>query len=1149
LRSHAFDLYGRYSHVWSVRQESLPAQRLRILDVGDPFGTISALFADDFTVSVDLYSDHPAADTNHHHVEGNGLSLPFADGSFDLVCSHDTLEHLPADLRTTFLAELLRVSSGPVVVVAPFGDPRSHRAERIVNAYFVARLGHTIPALDEHEECVLPDAESILMWLDEHDIAHRRFGDGWLYHWIALYFLRAHLVSLGATREVRRIDIACNDLLVEPDHAPPHYRTTLVLRPPPILPALPEHVENDAADTAAEVEVLTELALSLGEALVPGEDALAETSRFRTWVAARSTDASPAMARLAASLTTLLDAVASAPGDVSDFAGDTDARVTPARSVALIVVHEGASDVLAACLRALEQQSYPADSMEAIVVDLDPTGLSGEMVRRDFPGVRVQIEPPEKEAAAAITAAAGATSSECIVLLDSTISAPADWVAELLRAYRPDAGVVCVAAPIAATAGGSGGFAAVGMNFHGAPASDLGSGAPFGAQDGDAVLYANRRAMLVSRQVYLVSGGFDGEFHSEGDDVDFGWRLWVLGYQVRFAAGAGVTDVGRAERTTGNARLRRAEASWLRALLKNYGDDELDRVLGPALLLLLKRAALAREAGGGDARLLAAGDVLDNLDQVFIHRRQIQRARRRDDADIFSLLGTPFAPVLDDPEYADAQGRAINAFGLEGAFERQRARRVLFVLARDSDAAGLPAQRTIELVRVLSARAEVSLAIAGGPVAGGGGLGAGLGGVTVAECPDEAALMRVAEASDVVVVGGDVLCRHPRLASAPAVLVVDLVDPWMLDPAAGPGDDGGRAPLHQNVTALAELLDAGDFFICASEHQRDYWLGMLSTRAPLDAVASAMGPTLRDLVDVVPFGTPSHPAGAPRTVLRGVNPAIADEDLLVVWAGGTSAWGNPVALVEAWLAVVERVPAARLYFPGFDGAGGAVSRAVEQAVARAEQLGLAEKSVLFGPAASDETRAALLSECDVAVCTPVDSPATRLAARSDVLDCVAAGAPLVTTSSDLLADVVRERGLGAVIAPGDVSGLSAALVALLQDPARRAVSAARAGAVADEHKWERGVAPLQRVVRDPWRWRRARAVRAARLAGQDVQAMLDVRDAEIARLQDQSELVASLRRQVDELEGTVARHFRSATRRTRSAVSLARRLVRRLQNL
>jgi hypothetical protein len=45
-------------------------------------------------------------------------------------------------------------------------------------------------------------------------------------------------------------------------------------------------------------------------------------------------------------------------------------------------------------------------------------------------------------------------------------------------------------------------------------------------------------------------------------------------------------------------------------------------------------------------------------------------------------------------------------------------------------------------------------------------------------------------------------------------------------------------------------------FICASERQRDYWLGMLGGRDRLTQAQYTLDPTLRLLIDVVPFGLP-----------------------------------------------------------------------------------------------------------------------------------------------------------------------------------------------------------------------------------------------------------------------------------------------------
>ena len=54
-------------------------------------------------------------------------------------------------------------------------------------------------------------------------------------------------------------------------------------------------------------------------------------------------------------------------------------------------------------------------------------------------------------------------------------------------------------------------------------------------------------------------------------------------------------------------------------------------------------------------------------------------------------------------------------------------------------------------------------------------------------------------------------------------------------------------------------LALGDFFLCASERQRDFWIGALHTAGRINPQTYAADPTLRSLIDVVPFGLPDEP--------------------------------------------------------------------------------------------------------------------------------------------------------------------------------------------------------------------------------------------------------------------------------------------------
>ncbi|HVE95236.1 MAG TPA: glycosyltransferase, partial [Acidimicrobiales bacterium] len=1078
LRGQSFDLFGRYAHVWSVRQTGLAKGRLRILDVGDPFGTISALFPDDHTVSLDVYTDRPPVDEGHQHVVGSGFELPFADDSFDLVCSHDTLEHLPAERRTEFLAELLRVSQGPVVVVAPFADQRSERAEQIINSYFVARLGHTIPALDEHSEFGLPDGAALTAWLTSNDVEFRQFADGWLPAWVAFYLLKAHLLAQGAQGEVHRLDTAYNDLLTQVDHRAPHYRTTLVLRPPRELPELPDPVTDAAADVRSDIDDLSELALSLGAALVHGEDPVSGT-RVRGWIDAHRNDQRTAFAGVAAAMEVALDALVAPPaqGAAVHVPGG------PLPTVAVILVNLNGAEHLRPCLDSLAVQDYPRELTDVVVVDNGSTDGSLELLEREYPWVRVLPQGENTGFAPAVTTGVQSVEAECVAFVNNDMRVDVRWLSELVGAYDPGNGTMCVAGHIQSWDGERVDFVEGVMNFYGM-GLQVGFGRPVGSvdtRDGQPLLFACGGSMLVSRHVYLTSGGFDPGFFAYFEDVDFGWRLWVLGYEIRFAERAVAYHRmhGTSSRFPEHQRMLLYERNALRALIKNYSDEQLGKVLAPAMMLLVKRAISRGNLGqsrpayaiGGDrepnetvprvalAHLHAVDDVLSDLDQLIDERHRIQRARRCDDAKILSLFGQPFTPVVEDPEYVEVQRKIVSGFGLDQVFSRHRAHRVLCV---SSDEIGEkmrgPAIRAFEIARALSPTVGVAVAVPGDT-------DTTIDGIPTLGYADEGALVRLAQASDVVLIQGYTLRRFPALSGVPSVLVVDLYDPWLFENielhGEGPGAD---MALRQDVSVLNELIDAGDYFICASERQRDYWLGMLSARSALDSSTYASDPTLRNLIDVVPFGLPSHRPRHLRPVLKGVHPAVAEDDLVVLWGGGTWDWFDPISVIEAWPIVVDRIPNAKLYFLGLQLASPDVApmKMAEWAVRRAEQLGLAGTSVIFGDWAPYELREAFLLESDVAVSAAKDLAETRLAFRSRILDYLWAGLPVVTTSGDVLSDLVHEKELGIVVPPSDVGQLAHALVQLLADPGRRAACAARATHVAEDMSWARSVEPLRR---------------------------------------------------------------------------------------
>jgi glycosyltransferase involved in cell wall biosynthesis len=324
--------------------------------------------------------------------------------------------------------------------------------------------------------------------------------------------------------------------------------------------------------------------------------------------------------------------------------------------------------------------------------------------------------------------------------------------------------------------------------------------------------------------------------------------------------------------------------------------------------------------------------------------------------------------------------------------------------------------------------------------------------------------------------GVDVVLALPQNPVVAAVLgrsgarvVYDLYDPKPLQMLEAHTGSTALKRRYWSTIALDHVLEAlagADYLICASERQRDMWLGaMLASRLITPAVYDA-DPTLRSVIDVVPFGVPDL---APQT--GGPGPferfATLDPDAeIVLWNGGLWNWLDPVCAVEAIALVLERRPKARLVFMGRPPGVAGQDRQAQAARALAERLGLLDRAVFFNDAwVPYGERGAWLARASCALSLHVEHLETRFSFRTRVLDCLWAQVPAVCTAGDELAELVSRRGLGAAVPPGDPVAVADAIVGVLE--AGRAAYRDALAEVAEGYRWSAVAAPLVRYVLDP----------------------------------------------------------------------------------
>jgi hypothetical protein len=112
--------------------------------------------------------------------------------------------------------------------------------------------------------------------------------------------------------------------------------------------------------------------------------------------------------------------------------------------------------------------------------------------------------------------------------------------------------------------------------------------------------------LLIEREVFLRSGGFDEDYFAYYEDVDLGWRLWVMGYKVLYVGAAVAVHKhhGAQQQVPDASRRVLLERNAMLTMIKNYDDENLARVWPAAWMLAIKRLYLM---SGLDSRTYRIG--------------------------------------------------------------------------------------------------------------------------------------------------------------------------------------------------------------------------------------------------------------------------------------------------------------------------------------------------------------------------------------------------------------------------------------------------------------------------------------------------------------------------------------------------------------
>lgn len=817
--------------------------------------------------------------------------------------------------------------------------------------------------------------------------------------------------------------------------------------------------------------------------------------------------------------------------------------------VSVVIVNYNGEEYIKNCIESIGKVNYDSKKLEIVVIDNGSKDNSVNLIRANFPQVKLITNKKNIGFAPAVNMGAKEATGKYIAIINNDIVVDKNWLIELVKAVSGNTEVVCAGSKVLNADGTKIDFVGGMVNFEG-KGFQIDYGKPLSEDIHNQQMYylfANGSSMLVDREVFLEADGFDEDFFAYYEDVDFGWRLWVLGYKVVFVPTSIVYHVHHGtSKAFSEDKLRfLKERNSLYSVFKNYDDENLARVLSASLASVFNRIfvdfkfdyknyyrfdipyshildmsessksdsdkPLASHKGGSAGKhgyenwknpgrsdevvsklekavhevenlkltkeplssLMAIKDFLDSLPKLREKREKIQKKRRRDDKAIFSYFRGQFLAVSPDKDYQEKQIEILKSLGIYELFQKKIKRTLLIVSGEvvSKEMAG-PGIRVWNFAKVLSQYMNVILAIPNE-------VNLPEQEFRIVQYKNDSELRDIIKDVDIILSGGTTFFSYPSIKNSDKFLIMDMYDPYNLASLAEYKDEpiekrlGVHKLIHYN---LNEQLYYGDFFICASERQRDFWLGMLAALNRVNPYSYHEDPTLRKMIDIVPFGLPSNRPLHTENVLKGVVKSASNEsgiyknDFVVIWGGGIYNWFDPLTLIKAMAEISRIADDVKLFFLGVKHPNPQVKelQMVDSSVALAKKLGVYEKNVFFNFGWVEyEKRHNYLLESDVGIITHPLHIETRFSYRTRALDYIWAGLPIISTRGDSLSDLIEKEGLGITVREGNIADIVEAILKLKKDKKFYEECVNNIERIARQYTWEKVCQPLIKFCKDP----------------------------------------------------------------------------------
>ena len=195
--------------------------------------------------------------------------------------------------------------------------------------------------------------------------------------------------------------------------------------------------------------------------------------------------------------------------------------------ISIIIVNYNGKELLQKCLESLFKTDY--ENFEVILVDNNSTDGSIEFVTKNYPKIIVIKLDSNKGFAEPNNVGAKIAKGEHLLFLNNDTVTSSNFISEMVKVLQKDEQVAICQSLLLRPNGdvdSSGDFIdKIGIVYNSKTKID----------QIKEVSSARGACMMIRKKIFDKLGGFDEKFFFSFEDVDLGWRSWILGYKVVIA--------------------------------------------------------------------------------------------------------------------------------------------------------------------------------------------------------------------------------------------------------------------------------------------------------------------------------------------------------------------------------------------------------------------------------------------------------------------------------------------------------------------------------------------------------------------------------------------------------------------------------------